>query len=205
MLRKLLGTLLAVLLVFATAPVRAHLIDAIDPSQITIYNSPKDVASWPVTTQITRLEMQPTGSGQAGLNLTFSPALAESWKFFTNPATGDNYQYTVWAGVKVNGQWYASGFILMWQGRPSTGAPILTDFHKNWAYDPVRWGQMFNYYPQPGDQMAFFVSAGDARGVTTVSSVRERSNVVLVTLPANDTGVVSMPSVTTGVRVKAGA
>jgi hypothetical protein len=48
---------------------------------------------------------------------------------------------------------------------------------------------MYGYQPQVGEQMGFFVSAGNARGTTTVTSVRERSNVVLVNLPANDTGV----------------
>jgi hypothetical protein len=36
--------------------------------------------------------------------------------------------------------------------------------------------------------MGFFVTAGNARGVGEVTSVRERSNVVFVSLPAGDVG-----------------
>ncbi len=36
--------------------------------------------------------------------------------------------------------------------------------------------------------MGFFLSAGNARGETGVSSVRERTNVVVVPLPAGDNG-----------------
>jgi hypothetical protein len=89
--------------------------------------------------------------------------------------------------VQVNGQWNTSGFIQMWRGRLSTGAPILTDFATNWAYD-TRWGPMNGYHPHVGELMGFFLSAGNARGVSGVSSVRERSNVVVVALPAGDTG-----------------
>jgi hypothetical protein len=81
----------------------------------------------------------------------------------------------------------------MWRERPSTGAPILTDFARNWVYDG-RWGAMANYQPQVGEQMGFFVSAGNARGVGTVTSVRERTNVVVVSLPANDIGVFAFPA-----------
>ena len=94
--------------------------------------------------------------------------------------------------MNVNGHWYTSGFIQMWRDRASTGAPILTDFARNWAYD-ARWGPMNHYQPHVGELMGFFVSAGDARNWGSVTSVRERSNVVAVNLPANDTGVFTFP------------
>ena len=50
------------------------------------------------------------------------------------------------------------------------------------------------YVPQAGDKMGFFVSAGNARGVNDVTSVRERSNVVTLTLPANDQGDFTFPA-----------
>jgi hypothetical protein len=75
----------------------------------------------------------------------------------------------------------------MWRGREFTGAPILAEFARNWAYDS-RWGPMAGYQPHAGELMGFFVSAGNARGVGTVTSRRERSNVVLVALPAGDNG-----------------
>ena len=80
----------------------------------------------------------------------------------------------------------------MWRGRPGTGAAITynNDFSRNWAYDG-RWGPMYGYQPQVGEQMGFFLSAGNARGVTTVTSLRERTNVVAVSLPPGDNGVFS--------------
>ena len=187
----LLGVLLACTPSWAMPP---H--DAINLSQAIVYNSPGDVASWPVTTAITQLTMQPTGSPNDGIGLTFSAQ--NTWPDYVPPGWDGPLQYTVWAVVKINGQWYTSGFIQMWRGRPNTGAPILTDFAINWAYDG-RWGPMAGYHPHVGEQMGFFVTAGNARGVTTVTSVRERSNVVVVNLPANDTGVFTFPD---HVRVK---
>jgi hypothetical protein len=107
----------------------------------------------------------------------------------------------VWAVVKVNGQWYTSGFIQMWRQRASTGAPLTeivpgtgsSQFAVNWAYDG-RWGPMAGHQAVAGEQMGFFVSAGNARGVGTVTSVRERSNVVLINLPVNDTGTFTFAS-----------
>ena len=76
----------------------------------------------------------------------------------------------------------------MWKGRPNTGAPILTEFATNWAYD-ARWGPMAGHQPQVGEQMGFFLSAGAARGYGVPTSVRERSNVVIISLPAGDSAL----------------
>ena len=56
----------------------------------------------------------------------------------------------------------------------------------NWVYDP-RWGPMQGHQPAVGEKVAFFVSAGNARGVPDDSQtlVRERSNVVVVLFPAS--------------------
>ena len=53
---------------------------------------------------------------------------------------------------------------------------------------------MVDYRPRAGDKMLFFLSAGNARKGSAgpeadVTSVRERSNVVMVTLPAGDDGM----------------
>ena len=130
--------------------------------------------------------MSPTGAAHGGLHLEF-PALS-TWPDYTPPGWDGALQYTVWAVVKVNGQWATSGFIQMWRDRVSTGAPLLTDFARNWAYDG-RWGTMAGYNPVVGEEVGFFVTAGNARGVGEVTSARERSNVVRIALPAGDTGV----------------
>lgn len=160
-------------------------VDAIDLSKASVFNSPADVASWPVATRITRLTMTPSGARDDGLSLDFSARA--TWPDYTPPGWDGPIQYTVWAVVKVNGAWVTSGFIQMWRTRASTGAPILTDFARNWAYDS-RWGPMAGYSPAAGEELGFFVTAGNARGEGAVTSARERSNVIRVALPAGDTG-----------------
>ena len=157
--------------------------DAIDLSAARVYNSPADIASWPVTVRIDSLTMRPLGAPDSGVALGFN----SNWPDWTPPGWAGPIQYTVWAVVNINGQWHTSGFIEMWRGRENTGAPILSDFARNWAYDS-RWGPMAGYQPHAGEEMGFFVSAGDARGYSGVTSVRERSNVVVIPLPAGDNG-----------------
>lgn len=150
----------------------------------TVSNSPKDIASWPITTTITKIIMRSSGDPNAGLEFFFDKRT--SWPNYTPPGWTGPLNYTVWAGVKIGTTWHCSGIIQFWSSRVSTGAPIL-QYWRDWAYD-ARWGQMMNYYPVAGDEMIFCVSAGDARGNGGVTSVRERSNCVTVKLPAGDTG-----------------
>jgi hypothetical protein len=188
-----LGVLLALFLASAPAIAQGRPRDAIDMSQVVVYNSPADVASWPVTGSITQVNIDPTlgvyaTSNKVSAQYSSPPPLAGQWP---QPASGPSQglQYTLWAAVQISGTWYTSGFIQMWIGRPGTGAkPIGADWSQNWAYDG-RWGPMRSYVPTPGSQMGFFLTAGNARGQTGVTTVRERTNVVLVTLPANETGV----------------
>ena len=182
MIRKAFGTACVVFL--SAAPAWAA-VDAINLSQVTVYNSPADVASWPVTTTITAVHERPSSSYPNGIHLDFSAL--QTWPDYWPPGWDGPLQYTVWAVVKVNGKWYTSGIIQMWRNRDWTGAPIMTDFAINWVYDS-RWGMMAHHQPVPGEQMGFFVTAGDARGPRTVTSVRERSNVVVINVPENDYG-----------------
>ena len=174
--------------------------DAIDLSQAVVHNSPADVATWARTTAIRTLTMTPEGRPDPGLSFDFSARA--TWPNYTPPGWDGPIQYTVWAGVRIGGVWHVSGIIQMWRERVATGAPLLTygpgctvnNFACNWVYDG-RWGTMAGYQPSAGEAMVFFVTAGNARGVATVTSVRERSNVVMVNLPANDTGVFTFPTV----------
>lgn len=151
----------------------------------TIWNSPKDIASWAKTTRITQITMRPSGDPNFGLHFVFD---AQSyWPNYTPPGWDGPLQYTVWACIKKSGQWHCSGIIQFWRERYATGAPILHDFGKEWVYDG-RWGAMEGYWPVTGEEMIFFVSAGDARGALGVTSVRERSNAVAIKLPAGDVG-----------------
>jgi hypothetical protein len=177
-----MNRLLLALVALLTLALPARAQDAIDLHTVAIHNSPADIADWPATTRIAALTM----STPNGLAFVF-PA-QNTWPVYTPTGWTGGLQYTVWAVVQINGQWHTSGFIQMWAGRSGTGAPILTDFAKNWAYDG-RWGAMQGHQPVVGEEMGFFVSAGDARGVRGVTSVRERSNVVTVRVPASDSGI----------------
>ncbi len=164
-------------------------IDAVDLSGAIVHNSPGDVASWPATTRIQRLTMRPGQNN--GLSFTFSGN--QTWPDYVPPGWDGPIQYTVWAGVQIGGAWHVAGFIQMWRTRPCTGAPILAQW-RDWAYDKNRWGAMVDHRPQVAEQMIFFVTAGNARKGSAgpepdVTSVRERSNVVMVALPAGDDGV----------------
>ncbi len=177
------------MLLFLLLAPSAHAQDMLDLRTAVIHDSPADVADWPLTTQIQTIQMRPTGDNPDGLAVTFVP---DTWPNYTPPGWTGPIEYTVWAFTRVQGVWHGAGFIQMWRGRPSTGAPILSDFHANWAYACDRWGsELCNYLPQPGDMMGFMVTAGNARDTREVTSVRERSNVVTLVLPAGDRGVVN--------------
>lgn len=186
-MRKLLSTFALALTVVLLAGV-ASAQDAIDLSSSSIHNSPADIASWPVTHQIASVQLRPAGDPASGVALAFAPELPDSWKFFSNPGTSDNFQYTVWFCVNAGG-WQCAGFVQMWQGRPSTGAAILSGWSNYWGSAGSATAGVFgSYVPQAGDTIALFASAGNARAQSGVTSVRERSNVVTVVLQAGDSG-----------------
>jgi hypothetical protein len=117
-----------------------------------VFNSPPDVASWSVTTEITRIEMRDSSAGDdAGLSFRFSAR--DSWPDYTPPGWDGPIQYTVWPVVNVGGRWYTSGIIQMWRDRAATGAPLLTDFAINWVYDG-RWGRWKATTPSPESRWA---------------------------------------------------
>jgi hypothetical protein len=163
-------------------------VETIDLRAVRIHNSPTDMADWAITRIITRLKVD----RRTGWQFEFNIPLPENWKWRSNPANPEeNYQYTVWPIILYRGAPNTSGIVDMWSGRVGTGGFELPtfheDFHQNWCYDS-RWGDMSLYYPNPGDMMGFFVSAGHARGVAGITSVKERSNVVVVRLPIDDLG-----------------
>jgi hypothetical protein len=147
-----------------------------------IYNSPPDTASWPVTTQITQLDIRPDG-----VSIAFSKKDGPGrWPDVTPPGWDGPIQYTLWLALNINGQWYASGIVQFWYGLDASGGDVTRDnqIAKNWEYD-ARWGPSAGHQPAPGEAVGFLVTAGNARGVFDASqSVRERSNMVIVPFPA---------------------
>ena len=167
-------------------------VSPVDLVKAVIHHSPLDIASWLETVQITHVSETATG----GYVLTFNIRIPDSWKFFTQPdsPSQDNIQFTVWIFLKLAGVWHGAGFCQMWQDRTMGDGSLPPIFagnppgYTNWWGD-IRhlWEEMSDYIPTPGDQIGFLISAGNARLQTGVTSVRERSNVYMVPLVANDT------------------
>jgi hypothetical protein len=162
--------------------------DQLNLSTATVTSGPRDVASWPATIAISQVRIDPT----VGVSMSFSPPAPEYWKVILDPSTGDNFQYTAWMCAKPNGAWLCAAFVQMWQGRAGTGAAPLTGYVNLWGSGgSATAGAFGNYVPSPGDPMAFFATAGNARGQGGATSVAERSNTVIINLPGGDSGVYS--------------
>jgi hypothetical protein len=154
--------------------------DGIDLSQATIRNSPLTLASWPITTAISVADLRPSG-----VYLGFSKRDGfDRWPDVTPPGWDGSLQWTLGMALNIGGRWYASAAIEFWYGLEESGGPPQ-DYALNWFYDPGRWAPMTGHQPAVGETIGLFACAGDCRNNTagTLSPVRERSNVVLVTMP----------------------
>ena len=148
--------------------------DAINFNTVIIHNSP-NIASWPATTTLSRLDLMPSGA-----HVVFDRQ--SSWPEVIPPGWSGGIQYKLWIVMKINGQWHASGCIEYWRGLYENGGPV-SQYAMNWYFDPIRWAPMTGYQPAPGDQVGFLVTSGDARN-NGPNSVKERSNVVMVSFPS---------------------
>lgn len=158
--------------------------DMIPLSSAIIRNSPLTLASWPITSRINAVEIRPNG-----VWLDFSKKNGPGrWPDYTPPGWDGPLQYTVGMVMAVNGQLYASAPVQFWYGLEASGGPP-SQYAMNWFYDPARWAPMTYHQPAVGETIGLFVCAGDCRNRTdgSGSPVKERTNVVTVTMP-NDNG-----------------
>lgn len=170
------------LLVLAlAAPAAAQ--DAIDLRLATIERSASDVATWPIVTAITRLEL---GAGDCGVEFD-KKAGFDKWPNVPIPGwNGGAIQYTLWMVRIVNGQVYTGGGIEFWDGRVGGCGPAA-EYIKNWYYDSS-WGPLHDAGElTPGERVGFFVTAGDARA-KDVRIITARSAVVAVPWPGGAGG-----------------
>jgi hypothetical protein len=168
----------------APPPPPAAPIDGIDlHGAIVTAGSPGDIADWPVTTLITTLDLRGDGA-----YVDFSKKDGPGrWPDVMPPGWDGSLQYTLWMVENINGQWYTSGGVEYWYGLSRQGGPP-SQYGRNWYYSPAVWGPLANRQPAIGEQVGFFVTAGDARA-KNVYAVRERSNVVAVPFPSDAGGV----------------
>jgi len=159
--------------------------DQINMSAAHIVNSPGDLASWPVTTTLSRVDI-----GQGGVHVEFSKQSgAGRWPDVTPPGWSGTLQYTLGMCLNINSTWNCSAVVEFWYGLDEGGGPP-SGYANNWFYDPARWAPMTGHQPAPGETIGFFVCAGDCRNnkLGDLSPVKERSNVVLLPMPGNGGG-----------------
>jgi len=163
-------------------PVPASAADMVSLSLATILNSPRDLGRWPITTGIGLVDIS-----AGGVRVDFSKKSGPGrWPDTTPPGWDGPLQYTLGMVLNIDGQWYASAPVQFWYGLERAGGPP-SQYALNWFYDPGRWAPMTYHQPAVGEQIGFFVCAGNCRNITDSSGspVRERSNVVLVTMPTD--------------------
>ncbi len=161
--------------------------DMLNLSLANLQSSPPDIATWPITTTITSFTFTP-----ASLDLEFSKKSGGSrWPDYPPPGWTGPIQYTLWLFLHLGGTWYGAGAVLIWFGETLSGiAPSGIGTNPTWwLYAPALWGPMVGYQPAVGESVGFMVSAGDARTVTTVTSVQERSQVIVVPFPSDSGGM----------------
>jgi hypothetical protein len=158
-----------------TGPVAA---DAFNLGSAIVHSSPSGVAGWPVTTSITSLSFR-----SDGVAVEFSKKQgAGRWPDVLPPGWSGPLQYTLWIAMNIGGQWHTCGPIEYWYGLQVSGGDVTAgnQIAANWTY---YCGPMARQ-PAAGEQVGFFVTAGDQR-LKDVAIVHERSNVVVIPFPAS--------------------
>jgi hypothetical protein len=152
--------------------------DQIDMHTVIVRGPGGDVANWPVTTRIRVID-----ANFGGFFVDFDAK--SRWPEVVPPGWAGGIQYTLWIVEKINGQWITAGGVEYWRGLERQGGPP-SRLASNWYYNAQVWGELASHQPAPGEQVGFFVTAGDQRA-KDVRAVTERSNVVLLPFP-NDGG-----------------
>ena len=156
--------------------------DQVDLHQVTILASAPDVANWPVTTAITAIDIN-----GGGIAVAFSKKDGPGrWPDVVPPGWDGGIEYTLWLVVSHGGRLYTAGGIEYWNGLDRSGGPPSM-IAQNWYDSPAVWSPLNQHQPAVGEQVGFFVTAGDQRA-KDVRSVTERSNVVIVRFPGDAGG-----------------
>jgi hypothetical protein len=154
--------------------------DAVPLTSVRILNSPLNLGGWPITSAIRAIEIRPNG-----VWVDFSKKDGPGrWPDYTPPGWDGPLQYTLGMVMSVNGSLFASAPVQFWHGLEASGGPP-SQYALNWFYDPARWAPMTYHQPAVGETIGFFACAGDCRNRTdgSGSPVKERTNVVAVTMP----------------------
>jgi len=156
--------------------------DMVPLSSAIIKNSPQNLASWPITSAIRAVHITASGIG-----VDFAKKDGPGrWPDVVPPGWDGPLQYTLGMMMNINGQNYASAPVQYWYGLVYSGGPP-SQYALNWFYDPGRWAPMTYHQPAVGEQIGIFACAGNCRNDVTGagSPVKERTNVVVVTMPTD--------------------
>ncbi len=152
--------------------------DAFNLGAAVVHSSPADVARWPVTATIKSLAFR-----SDGVAVDFTKKNGPNrWPDVTPPGWSGPLQYTLWIAMNLGGVWHTCSPIEYWNTLVANGGDVTINnqIAVNWTY---YCGPMARQ-PRPGEQVGFFVTAGDQRK-KDVHKVHERSNVVVIPFPAS--------------------
>lgn len=151
--------------------------DAIDLAAAVITASSPDVRGWPIGARLASLFLDFEVNANVWFDKIEGPG---AWPFVMGPE--GEIQYTLWVGCQIAGVWYFCGAILCIK-RPGfdnyvpTGPTLQPgQLPKNWYY--YAGAPLATYQPQPGELVAWFLTAGVQRR-NEIHAVRERTQVVL--------------------------
>jgi hypothetical protein len=151
--------------------------DGFNLAAAVIHSSP-NAAAWPVTASITSLSFR-----SDGVAVEFTKKSGPGrWPDVVPPGWSGPLQYTLWIAMNLGGTWHTCGPIEYWNGLAANGGDVTVNnqIAVNWTY---YCGPMARQ-PAPGEQVGFFVTAGDAR-MKDAALVHERSNIVVIPFPAS--------------------
>ncbi len=146
--------------------------DGLDMSQASIFNNPPDLASWPVTANITLIDFS---TGRLIVDFDRRDG-GNRWPDV--PFGTGNLEYTLGMCLNISGRWDCSAAIQFWYGRDLSEGGDIDKIGRDWFYDN-RWGPMTGHQPAMGEKVGIFVAAGNLRDSGIVYT-KERSNVVLI-------------------------
>jgi hypothetical protein len=150
--------------------------DGFNLAAAVIHASP-NAAAWPATASITSLSFR-----SDGVAVEFTKKSGPGrWPDVVPPGWSGPLQYTLWIAMNIGGTWHTCGPIEYWNGLAANGGDVTINnqIAVNWTY---YCGPMARQ-PAPGEQVGFFVTAGDAR-MKDVAAVHERSNIVVIPFPS---------------------
>jgi len=145
-----------------------------------IINSPKDLANWPETSQITSVNFT-VEAFEVDFTKRDGPG---RWPDWTPPGWSGSLEYTLGMCVNPNGnQWYCSAVVQFWNGRELSASTPPSYVGRNWFYDG-RWSPIIGYQPSNNEVVGLFAGSGNLRDATYGPGICpgtcERTNVALV-------------------------